>query len=319
MIADDLATPASGSVVTVGSFDGMHRGHRAVIEEAVSRAARAGRVSVVVTFEPHPAAVLAEGGGPPRLTTAEERLEVLAECGVDRVLVLRFDRGLAALEPERFVREILIDRCGMRELVIGPDHGFGRDRSGDRRTLPALGDRLGFGVTMVGPVPDAQGANISSTRIREALGRGDLARAARWLGRPYRVSGRVVPGAGRGRGIGIPTLNLEGPPPEKALPPDGVYAVRVEWGGGTAGGMLNQGPRPTVGDHRRSLEAHLFGFDGDLYGRTVRIEWVARLREIRRFESLEALRHQLGQDREASLAALAGGTQTSTARPAGAR
>ncbi len=308
----------SGSVVTVGSFDGVHLGHRAVIAELGARARQRGARAVLLTFEPHPATVLAPGSAPPRLTLAVERLEVLAEAELDGLIVLRFDLGLAALPAEAFVR-LLLERYGMRELVLGSDHGFGRGRGGDSTTLPALGRRLGFEVTVMAPVPDARGEPISSTRIRAALGSGDLALAAEWLGRPYRFTARVVHGAGRGRTIGVPTVNLEGPDPEKALPPDGVYAARVEWGGGVAGAMLNQGPRPTVGDTRRSIEAHLFAIDADLYGRMVRVEWVERLRDVRRFPSLDALRAQLEQDREHALAILARRPETSSARPTGVR
>jgi riboflavin kinase/FMN adenylyltransferase len=298
-------TAARSTVVTVGSFDGVHLGHQGLLAKLVERAAGTGRPGIAVTFEPHPAAVLAPERAPRRLTLAPERSAVLAELGVDRLHVLRFDADLAARSAEEFVREVLLARCGMGELVIGANHRIGRGGGGDRPVLEELGRRLGFAVQVVPPVPDEHGEPISSTRIRAALAEGDLREAARWLGRPYRISGRVVPGAGRGRTIGIPTLNLEGPAPEKALPPDGVYAGWVEWGGGTAAAMLNQGPRPTVGDARRSLEAHLFDWDGDLYGRTVRVEWVERLRDIQRFGSLEALRAQLELDRERALAVLA--------------
>jgi riboflavin kinase/FMN adenylyltransferase len=314
-----IPTAAGGTVVTVGSFDGVHLGHQAILGEVVERAARRGVPGVLVTFEPHPAAVLGRGEAPARLTTDPERAEVVTELGIERLLVVRFDRELAEQSAEAFVREFLLGRCGMLELVLGADHGFGKDRRGDSRTLPALGERLGFGVSVVAPVTDALGEAIKSTRIRAAIAEGDLARAAAWLGRPYRLTARVVRGAGRGRTIGVPTINLEGPAPEKALPPDGVYAARVEWGGGTAGAMLNQGPRPTVGDARRSLEAHLFGIEEELEGRTVRLEWVERLRDIRRFPSLDALKEQLAQDREHALAILAGRPETSTARPTGAR
>ena len=309
----------SGSVVTVGSFDGMHLGHRAVVDQLLERARGGGRQAVLVTFEPHPASVLDPENAPPRLTLGPEREELLAELGLDRAVILRFDGELAAMSAEQFVREILLARYEMRELVLGQDHGFGRGREGDRNSLPGLGARLGFGVTVVPPVPDAGGTPISSSRIRSALGAGDLGRAAEWLGRPYRITAEVVPGAGRGKGIGVPTINLAGPLAGKALPPDGVWAARVEWGGGTAGAMLNQGPRPTVGDTGRSLEAHLFGLDEALYGRTVRIEWVERLRDTQKFASLDALRAQLEQDREQALAILARSPWTSTARPTGAR
>lgn len=310
---------SGGSVITVGSFDGLHRGHQAVIGEVLERATRTGLQAGLVTFEPHPAAVLALGSAPQRLSLGVERLELLAELGLDRAHILRFDVALAALSAEQFVTTVLLEQCGMRELVIGADHGFGQGRAADRQTLPALGRKLGFGVSIVPPVPDAAGQVISSSGIRLALGAGQLAQAAKWLGRPYRMSGRVVPGAGRGRVIRMPTINLDGPPAEKLLPPDGVYAVRVEWGGGTAGGMMNQGSRPTVGDARRTMEAHLFGLDQDLYGRMVRIEWVHRLRDIQKFASLDALRGQLALDREQALAALALSPETSTARPIGAR
>jgi riboflavin kinase/FMN adenylyltransferase len=242
-----------------------------------------------------------------------ERSETLAELGIDRLHVLRFDRALASLSAERFVRDVLVDRCGMDELVIGADGGFGRARGANSGTLPGLGARFGFAVRTIPPVADPHGRLISSSGIRRALAEGDLALAAGWLGRPYRLTGRVIRGAGRGATIGFRTINLEGPDPDKQLPPDGVYAARVEWGGGTAGAMLNQGTRPTIGDARRSIEAHLFGWSGDLYDRTVRVEWVQRLRDTRRFKSLEALKHQLMQDRKAAQAVLAREPETLTA------
>lgn len=304
-----------GSVLTVGSFDGVHLGHQALLREVRRRAAAAGAAPVVVTFEPHPASVLAPQRAPRRLTLEVERKEILAELGAAHLLVLRFDPAMAAQSAEQFVRDVLLARYGMRELVIGVNHRFGRGGDGDSRTLPELGRKLGFAVSVVPAVVDECGELISSTRIRAALSTGELAPVAGWLGRPYRFSGRVVRGAGRGRTIGVPTINLEGPPPDKALPPDGVYAARVEWGGGTAGAMLNQGPRPTVGDARRFVEAHLFGIDEDLYGRMVRIEWVERLRDIQRFASLDALRVQLGRDQERALQVLRRLPETSTARP----
>ena len=308
----------NGSVLTVGSFDGVHLGHQALLGEVTRRAAQTGAAPVVVTFEPHPAAVLTPERAPERLTPDVERREFLAQLGATRLVVLRFDAATAALSAERFVRDVLLARYGMRQLVIGANHRFGHRGEGDEATLTRLGRRLGFAVAVLGDVADERGEAISSTRIRAALAQGDLGQAARWLGRPYSLSGRVVRGAGRGATIGMPTINLEGPPPGKALPPDGVYAARVEWGEGIAGAMLNQGARPTVGDTRRSIEAHLFGVDQELYGRMVRVEWVARLRNTERFASLDALRAQLHVDRERALAVLRD-PNTSTARPIGAR
>jgi riboflavin kinase/FMN adenylyltransferase len=291
--------------VTVGSFDGVHRGHQAVLAEIIRRARAAGRASVLVTFEPHPLQVLQPEAAPQLLTTAPERREVLAQSGLDYVSFLRFDRALAALPPEAFVRDVLVERYGVQELVIGHDHGFGRGRSGDVTLLRALGERLGFAVDVVAPV-QVDGAPVSSSRIRRAVAAGDLSGAAALLGRPYQASGRVVAGERRGRLLGVPTINLGDVPPSKLLPPDGVYAVWVEWRGGRAGGMMNQGGRPTFGDGRRILEAHLFDFAGDLYGEWVRIEWVERLRDVQRFASAEQLMAQLQRDRAHAEAVLAG-------------
>jgi riboflavin kinase/FMN adenylyltransferase len=259
---------------------------------------------VVVTFDPHPLEVVRPERAPRLLTTEVERRALLAASGVEHALVLRFDEALAALTPAEFVDRVLVGRCGLRQLVIGYDHGFGRGREGDVETLREIGQARGFAVTVVPPV-EVRGERVSSSAIRDALGDGNLARARELLGRPYDLMGQVVPGAGRGRRLGVPTLNLLGTSGRKLLPPDGVYAVTVEWHGGRAGGMMNQGPRPTFGEAERSLEVHLFGVDADLYGQWVRVEWVTRLREVRRFDSPSALQEQLETDRSAALAALA--------------
>jgi riboflavin kinase / FMN adenylyltransferase len=300
-----LPSLPNGSTVTVGSFDGVHLGHQAVLQEIGRRARASRRASVLVTFDPHPLEVVNPGAAPPLLTTGAERLEILAQSPLDYVLLLRFDRYLAGLPPEGFVREVLLQRCAVRELVIGHDHGFGRGRSGDVETLRRLGAVEGFQVDVVEPV-DFGGQHVSSSRIRRAVAGGDLLTAGAMLGRPYRVVGRVGEGERRGRLLGVPTINLTELSPRKLLPPDGVYAVAVEWRGGRVGGMMNQGPRPTFQDGRRVLEAHLFDFDGNLYGEWVRIEWVERLRDTERFASIEHLKAQLQHDRERALAVLAG-------------
>jgi riboflavin kinase / FMN adenylyltransferase len=197
-----------------------------------------------------------------------------------------------------------LEHCGMRELVIGHDHGFGRGRRGDVDTLRRLGQSRGFPVDVVAPVRDDGGMSVSSTAIRRAVAGGDLEHAARWLGRPYAVSAEVEPGVSRGRILGFPTLNLR-IAPRKLLPPDGVYAVVVDTPLGRFGGMMNQGNRPTFDDGRHGLEVHLFGFEGDLYHRWVRVTWVAPLREIRRFDGVTELQQQLLADRLLALATLA--------------
>ncbi|HVJ99960.1 MAG TPA: bifunctional riboflavin kinase/FAD synthetase [Gemmatimonadales bacterium] len=309
---DLLPRRSRGTVVTVGSFDGVHLGHQAVLQEIARRAEAAGRESVLVTFEPHPLEVVNPQAAPPLLTTGPERREVLAQTPLDLAYFLRFDRRVAGMSPEEFVRVVLLERCGMRELVIGHDHGFGRGRSGDVETLRQLGAIHGFDVDVVAPV-DFGDQHVSSSRVRRAVAGGDLASAARMLGRPYTVSGVVGHGAGRGRQIGVPTINLTDVPPQKLLPPDGIYAVEVEWRGGRVGGMMHQGPRPTFADGRRTQEANLFDFEGDLYGEWVRITWVKRLRDIEHFASVEQLKEQMERDRADSLAALAGGGPVPTA------
>lgn len=295
----------SGSVVTVGTFDGVHLGHRAVLNEVERQSLRReGRRRILFTFEPHPLDVVNPSAAPPRLTTARERLEVLACSTLDEVRVLHFDRVMAAMPPEVFVEEVLLQRCGMRDLVVGHDHGFGKGRQGDAEMLQQLGSRHGFTVTVVQPVTLDDGHVVSSTLIRRAVAGGDLATAARHLGRWYTVSSRVEHGAKRGRTIGFPTLNLK-IPRRKLLPPDGVYAVRVESSRGSFLGMMNQGHRPTFEDGRRLMEVHLFDFEGDLYQQEVRVTWLTLLREIRRFDGEVALRRQLEEDRHHARAALA--------------
>ena len=285
----------TGSVVTVGTFDGVHRGHHAVLDEIHRRAVSSGRRSMLVTFEPHPLEVVNPDAAPALLTTTTERLAALATSGIDRVMTLRFDRAMAALDPADFVDQVLLPRCDLRELVIGHDHGFGRGRQGDVATLQALGASRGFPVDVVAPVRLPDGLPVSSTAIRRAVTGGDLGAAARMLGRPYSVEGVVQRGERRGRELGFPTCNLA-IEARKLLPPDGVYAVVVETPAGRFGGMMNQGHRPTFDDGRRLLETHLFGFEGVLYDRSISVQWVALLRDIRRFDSVASLRQQLEVD-----------------------
>jgi len=299
----------SETVVTVGTFDGVHRGHQAVLAEIKERARARGLRSLVVTFEPHPLEIVNPPAAPKLLTLPDEKRELLAGAGLDRVEVLPFTAELARLEPEQFVRDVLRQRLAMRELVLGFDHGFGRGRTGDVELLRRLGETDGFKVDVVEAVLDG-GHAISSTLIRTAVAHGNLVAAGRWLGRPYTIRGVVERGAGRGRTIGIPTANLATPDPRKLLPPDGGYAVRVTWRQQRFGGMMNQGSRPTFGLEARVLEVHLFDFAGDLYGETVTIEWIRRLRDVQAFPSREALVAQLERDRTTAQATLAEASRT---------
>jgi riboflavin kinase/FMN adenylyltransferase len=300
-----LPPDVQATVVTVGTFDGVHRGHRDVLDRLATRAKSLGLRSVLVTFEPHPLEVVNPTAAPLLLTVGEEKREVLAESGIDYLAVVPFTPTLARYAAEDFVTRVLLDRFSMEYLLMGYDHGFGRNREGDVEVLQALGARHGFRVEVVPPVSVGDGRPISSTSIRRAIAGGDLERAAYGLGRPYALGGRVVPGAARGRGLGFPTINVAPPNPRKLLPPQGVYAVRVQTPGGVHGGMLNLGPRPTFGDQAVSIEAHLFDASGDWYGAWVRVDFIARLRDTQKFASPAALVEQLRRDEDDARRALA--------------
>jgi riboflavin kinase / FMN adenylyltransferase len=297
---------ARGAVVTVGTFDGVHRGHWHVLATLVEEAERRRLHSVLVTFEPHPLRVVRPEAAPPLLTSHAEKLEILAQFGIGRVVVLRFDDALAAYPPRRFVEEILIGRFGLAHLVIGHDHGFGRDRSGDAGTLAAIGKQIGFGVQVVPPW-EYGGAPVSSSRIRRALQEGDVAAAATALGRPYGARGTVVHGEGRGRELGFPTANLLIDSPDKLLPADGIYAVRAHIGDERCDGLLHVGPRPTFGAVSRTVELYLIDFDRSIYGARVAVQFCAWLRGVEDFGTAAALVAAMEGDRAAAVALFASG------------
>jgi riboflavin kinase / FMN adenylyltransferase len=281
----------------------VHLGHWSVLREIARRAAATGRRSVLVTFDPHPLRIIRPEHAPPLLTTPLEKKEILAESGLEYAVFLSFTEELSKYEPRRFVEEVLVDRLGVGELVIGYDHGFGRDRSGDSATLVAIGSELGFTVDVVPPV-NVGGSAVSSSRIRAAIAKTELREARACLGRPYSIRGVVVRGEGRGRGLGFPTANLHVGDRDKLIPPQGIYAVRAVVRSGTYVGALHLGPRPTFKGSPPTIEIHLLDFDADIYGDEVRVDFVRYLREILPFSNVAALVDQMREDVEAARAAV---------------
>ena len=280
--------------VTVGNFDGVHRGHQALVGEAVSAAREASGTAVVLTFDPHPSRVLSPERALTSLMTVEQKAEVLAGLGADRLAVLPFTREVSEKSPEAFAREVLVQALGARQVVVGTNFRFGRGREGDVAGLTALGGSLGFAVRAVAPVWHRE-APISSSRVREALARGEVAPAREMLGRPFFVDGVVTRGEGRGRGLGIPTANLD--VVNETLPRAGVYACRVGLpDGAERAAVANLGRRPTFGGEATTLEAHLLDFEGDLYGHRLRMAFLERLRDERRFPGPDALVAQIRAD-----------------------
>lgn len=284
-----------GSVVCIGAFDGLHLGHRALVRHAVARARDLALPAVALSFEPLPREFFSRDLPPPRLTLARGKYQGLRALGADSVGLLRFDAHLSAMSAEEFVRKLLVGRLGAREVWIGPDFRFGHRRGGDLPLLQRNGLELGFSAGEIEPVL-LQGERVSSTRIREALRSGDFTDASRLLGRPYSIGGRVVRGKQLGRTLGFPTANLRFP---KVPALSGIYATWVHGVGERPHASVSSfGTRPTVDGVEPLLEAHLFDFDGDLYGRHIEVEFVAKLRDELKFPDLPSLTEQMQRDAE---------------------
>lgn len=283
-----------GCVATIGKFDGVHLGHQAVLGQVAEKAAELGLPAVVISFEPQPEEYFTPQVAPARLTRLREKLKALSRFAVDRVLCLRFNHRLASMEAGEFIETILIKGLDVRYLVVGDDFRFGHGRRGDFAMLEAVGEKRGFAVARMHSV-HLEGERVSSTRVRDALAGGNLEQAQKLLGRPYRISGRVAHGDKRGRSIGFPTANIR--LHHKVLPLSGVYAVEVF---GLEHepllGVANIGTRPTVNGRRTLLEVNLFDFDGDIYRRYLHVDFLYKLRDEKRFESLEALKEQIARD-----------------------
>jgi riboflavin kinase / FMN adenylyltransferase len=284
-----------GSVVCIGAFDGLHLGHRALVRHAVARARDLSLPAVALSFEPLPREFFSHDLPPPRLTLARGKYQGLRALGADSVGLLRFDARLSAMSAEEFVGKLLIGRLGAREVWIGPDFRFGHRRGGDLPLLKQMGRELGFSAEEIEPVL-LQGERVSSTRIREALRSGDFTDASRLLGRAYSIGGRVVRGRQLGRTLGFPTANLRFP---KVPALSGIYATWVHGVGERPHASVSSfGTRPTIDGIEPLLEAHLFDFDGDLYGRHIEVEFVAKLRDELKFPDLSSLTEQMQRDAE---------------------
>jgi riboflavin kinase / FMN adenylyltransferase len=286
--------PLIKPVLTIGNFDGVHEGHKALFRKVRDRGHALKGQSAVMTFDPHPIRVMKPGNGPPLITPTGQKLELIGMTGIDVTLCLPFTREFAAVSAEDFVREILVELLGIRELVVGYDYSFGAGRKGDIALLKSMGEDLGFGVHVLEPIA-IDGLLVSSTSIRHLIQKGDLAGARRLLGRDYQISGTVVHGAGRGaRILGIPTANLH--PVDELVPRKGVYAVFVRLDGLTYRGVTNIGNNPTFGNNDLSIETHLLDFSGDLAGRSIRIDFLERLREEKAFGDVKELSDQIAED-----------------------
>ena len=295
-IEEDLShlEPARDSTVTIGVFDGVHRGHRYLIDELVREARSAGTLAGVVTFRNHPITVLRPGARALFLTDLEERVRLLKELGVDFVVPVRFDRELASLSSRDFLT-LLHEKLRMRRLVVGPDFAMGRDRDGTLETLPAIGESVGFTFKSVDLMTDSAGV-VKSTTIRNSVVDGDVSRAARLLGRNFAVGGVVGHGEERGRELGFPTANLE-IAPGLIFPGDGIYATWAHLDTGSYMAATSIGVRPTFDDgENRTIEAYLLDFSGDIYGQPLRLEFVRRLRGEEKFDTIEALLDRMAED-----------------------
>lgn len=303
---DTTSLRESGSVLTVGTFDGVHKGHLTILEQVIATARKEGCPGVIVTFDPHPRSVVGGGRAMELLTPIQERIALLKLIGIDEVVVVPFTEAFAALTPEEYISDFLVKNFSPKAIVTGYDHHFGKGRTGNFDTLARFAAQFGYKLSEI-PATTIDAAAVSSTKVRTALWEGRVSDAARMLGRPYSVAGTVVQGKQLGRTIGFPTANFVPQEPAQLIPAEGVYAGWVTGENNfRKKAMINIGRRPTVETGgERTIEAHLLeGFDGDLYSRQLSIAFIERLRDEQKFPSLDALKMQLAADRQSAEALL---------------
>ena len=304
---NDIVDFGRETVVTFGVFDGIHLGHQAVINTLLKRAAHDNLMSVLVGFYPHPLAFLAPERCPSILTPLSKRVEILQQFGIDEIVMLSFDAQIASMSPESFVECVLLEKCRARHVVVGYACQFGKDRAGNAERLVKLSQEYPFDVSIVPPT-EVDGAPVHSTRIREALAQGDLERSSQLLGRSYSLVGNVVHGDGRGREIGFPTANIE--IQNQVYPPNGVYAIRAKLEERWLDGVLNIGMRPTFNGVNIQVEGHFFNFDEVIYGKSIEIFFVEKIRNERKFPNPEFLIQQIQRDIAAATEILAAPTSS---------
>jgi len=294
---DRIAAPLTNAVVTIGNFDGVHLGHQALFQKVIEKARLLDGKAVAITFEPHPVRVLKQNGLPPLITIYEQKIELIARTGMDVLICIQFTPEFAALSPQAFVVDLLVNRIGMKAIVVGDDYTFGKNREGNLELLQAYARQFDFRVITVGEIQTANSIaqRISSTKVRDLVMEGEVDTARRLLGRDYQIRGTVVKGRSRGgRQLGFPTANIQ--LEDELCPKNGTYAVTVEYGDNSYPGVANIGYSPTFGDHQFTVEVYLIGFSGDLYGKHLRVNFVRRLRDEKRFADLAALSAQIKQD-----------------------
>ncbi|WP_421902987.1 bifunctional riboflavin kinase/FAD synthetase [Maridesulfovibrio sp.] len=291
---DEIIKPEQGACVTIGNFDGVHKGHQKLISSTCKKARANGLASVVVTFDPHPLRVLVNSKTPPFITLTSQKLELIALHKPDIILALNFTKEMAALSPQEFIQQYLIDPLGMKEMVVGYDYALGKGRSGNYETLVELGSKLGYGIERLDPVI-LKDAVVSSSRIRDLVSEGNVWDVRPLLGRFYQVRGEVVHGMNRGgRLLGFPTANIK--LEDELFPKKGVYAIRVEIEGKVLPGVANIGKNPTFGNEALSVEAHILDFSGDIYGKDIRVHFIQRIRSEKKFNGLDELKERIGID-----------------------
>ncbi len=284
---------SQNSVVTFGVFDGLHIGHQDVLDKVRSIADTENLTRILFGFYPHPLSYLAPEKCPPVLMCLPKRIDILKQLGIDTTIFVNFDESIASMSPDTFVNNILLDMCHAKHVVVGYACQFGKDRQGNAQLLETIGEQSEFGVSVVPPT-QLNGLPVHSTRIRQSIARGDLGLASQLLGRVYSVSGTIVQGDGRGKQLGFPTANID--TGEQLCPPNGVYAIQAKLEEQWLNGVVNIGIRPTFNGTEFQVESHLFDFDGIVYGKTLEIFFIEKIRSERKFSTIHALRQQINRD-----------------------